>query len=472
MKIASQFQQSPRTLLWLVAIGFFMQTLDSTIVNTALPSIAKDLNESPLHMQWVLVSYMLTNAMIIPASGWLADRFGTRKIFSIAIVLFIIGSAICAFSPNLSVLVGGRVVQGCGAAMLMPVGRLAVLRTFPKDRFLKAMSFVTIPGLIGQVIGPTLGGWLAEMLSWHWVFLINLPIGIAGVVATWHAMPDKRAPAVDPFDITGYLYLAVAMVAISLSLDGFSSLGLERALVVLLLVLGLAACAIYWLHAQRAAHPLFNRSLFKVNSFKVGILGNIFARIGTGSMPFMLPLFMQTQLDYSPAQAGMMMLPVAFAAIFAKRMATSLIGNFGYRWVLTGNTLLLGAMIASFALMSREQPLILSLLLLACFGAANSLQFTAMNTVTLKDLDGTTASSGNTMLSMTQMLSMSLGVSIASTILQAFNDMLTHSLVKDASLTAFHLSFVLIGVMSCIASLIFWHLPADRRPKAHVESLG
>ncbi|HEY6894376.1 MAG TPA: MFS transporter, partial [Rhodanobacteraceae bacterium] len=217
-------------LLWLVALGVFMQMLDSTIVNTALPSMAAGLGESPLRMQSVVIAYALTMAMLIPASGWLADRLGTRRVFFAAITLFTFGSLLCAYSHTLGQLVGSRVVQGVGGAMLLPVGRLAVLRSFPRGEFLRAMSFVTLPGLIGPLIGPTLGGWLVEIASWHWIFLINLPVGIIAGTATLLLMPDAKSE-VARFDIVGYLMLSFSMVAISLSLDGLSELGLRHAAV-------------------------------------------------------------------------------------------------------------------------------------------------------------------------------------------------------------------------------------------------
>jgi len=222
-------ERSLKRLLWLVAVGFFMQTLDATIVNTALPAMARSLGESPLRMQSVVVAYSLAMAMLIPASGWLADRFGTRRIYVGAIVVFAAGSLACAMSSSLAMLVAARVVQGLGGALLLPVGRLVVLRTFPRERFLQAMSFVAIPGLVGPLIGPTLGGWLVEAASWHWIFLINLPVGVIGALASLRWMAASPATTRVRFDVAGYLLLAFGMVAISLSLDGLSGLGLRQA---------------------------------------------------------------------------------------------------------------------------------------------------------------------------------------------------------------------------------------------------
>ena len=275
-----------RALLWLVAIGFFMQSLDGTIVNTALPTMAQALHESPLHMQMVVVAYALTMAVVIPATGWLADALGTRRVYLAAIVLFSAGSLACAMSPSLEWLVAARVLQGMGGAMLLPVGRLAVLRVFPREQFLEAMSFVAIPGLIGPLIGPTLGGWLVDAISWHWIFLINLPIGVLGVITTLTAMPNLRSPNPGHFDTGGYLMLAVAMVSTSLALDGMGSLALKHVIVVMLLLLGLSMLTAYWLHALRSRAPLFPPRLFSIQSYRVGLLGNLFARIGSGAMPY------------------------------------------------------------------------------------------------------------------------------------------------------------------------------------------
>ena len=462
----SSASANPRALLWLVAIGFFMQTLDSTIVNTALPAMAHSLGVSPLRMQSVVVAYALTMAVLIPATGWLADRFGTQRVFLVAITLFTLGSAACAAAPSLNMLVAARVLQGLGGAMLLPVGRLAVLRAFPGDKFLEAMSFVAIPGLIGPLIGPTLGGWLVEALSWHWIFLINLPVGIVGALVTLRFMPNLRSANVARFDLGGYLLLVVAMLAISLALDGLGAWGMRHALVTLLLVGGLAALAAYWLHALKSPAPLFPPHLFALPSFRVGLLGNMFARIGSGAMPYMLPLLLQLYMGYSPAQAGMLMLPTAIAGMAVKRVVTAVIGHFGYRRVLALNTVLLGAMIAGFALMTPDQPLALRVAQMALFGAINSVQFTAMNTVTLKDLDSTRASAGNGMLSMVQMLSMSLGVSVAAALLAAFGGWLGG---PDGAQTlgVFRTTLVAIGVITAASASIFWQL--DQAPEAAPE---
>ncbi|MDB6062720.1 MAG: transporter [Verrucomicrobiaceae bacterium] len=452
--------QSPRLLLWLVALGFFMQTLDSTIVNTALPAMAHSLGERPLRMQSVVVAYALTMAMLIPASGWLADRFGTRRVYFSAIALFVAGSLCCAFAHNLSQLVAARVLQGAGGAMLMPVGRLAVLRAFPRADFLRAMSFVTIPALIGPLIGPALGGWIVQIASWPWIFLINVPVGAIGIIATQRFMPDSRAVQSGSFDLSGYAMLAFGMVAVSLALDGLAGLGIQTATVRVLLVFGLASIAAYALHAVRVPQPLFSPALFRVPTFSVGLLGNLFARIGSGAMPFLLPLFLQVSLDYTPFEAGLALLPMAIAGMAAKPVAQRLIKRIGYRHMLVGNTVLIGAVMASFALTSAQEPLAVRIVQLATFGFFNSMQFTAMNTVALKDLPEQHTSGGNSLLSMVMMLAMSLGVATAGALLANFEDFFNAG-VAAQTINAFHATFVTVGLITLASAWIFWQLSPD-----------
>jgi len=455
--------ESPRkSLLWLVAVGFFMQTLDATIINTALPAMAASLGESPLRMQSVVVAYALTMAMLIPASGWIADRFGTRRVFFSAIVLFVVGSVLCALSRGIGQLVAARVVQGMGGALLLPVGRLALLRSVPRAEFLAAMSFVAVPGLIGPLMGPTLGGWLVQYASWHWIFLINVPVGLAGCVATLYFMPDLRAALQRRFDGVGYAMLAFGMVAVSLAIDGVSGLGLHGVGVVVLMIFGFASITAYWLHAQRRPDPLFEPALFGIPTLSIGLLGNLFSRLGSGCMPFLVPLLLQVSMNYSPLRAGLMMLPIALAGMAMKRFATPLILRWGYRRVLVVNTALVGLTMASFGLATPAQPAALQIVQLLVFGAVNSLQFTAMNTITLKDLDGPMASSGNSLLSMVQMLAMSMGVAAASAVLGAYTEVFG-SATPLATLHAFEATFASMGLVTLASALIFWHLPPEAR---------
>jgi EmrB/QacA subfamily drug resistance transporter len=456
-----------RLLPWVVAIAFFMQTLDGTILNTTLPTMARDLGESPLRMQSVVIAYMLTVALFIPASGWLADRFGTRRAFLAAIVLFSLGSLLCALSPSLGWLIAARVLQGIGGALLLPVGRLAVLRAFPRAELLKVLSFVTIPGLLGPLVGPPLGGWLVEIASWHWVFLINLPVGLLGVIVSLRYMPDLRG-AQEPFDWPGFIMFSLGLVMVTLGLQGLGEHSLSAVASILLAIGGLAAMAAYWVHAARHERALFSLKLFEIPTFSVGILGNLFSRLGSGAMPFLTPLFLQVGLGYSPSRAGLTMVPTVLGAMLIKFFAVPVIERFGYRRVLVINTLLLGGFIGGFALVDEATPHLAILVYLACFGVCNSMQFTAMNTLTLGDLDDSRASGGNSLLSVVMQLSMSLGVAAAGALLAAFASPVIIPIASDVGprdlLHTFHATYVCMGALSALAAGIFFQLGRGEGP--------
>lgn len=460
--------RTARLLPWIVAIAFFMQTLDGTILNTALPSMAADLSEDPLRMQSVVIAYMLTVALLIPASGWLADRFGTRHIFFGAIALFSLGSLLCAVSQSLNMLVIARIIQGLGGALMMPVGRLVVLRAYPRTELVRIMSFITLPGLLGPLIGPTLGGWLVEYASWHWIFLLNLPVGALGCWAAYRFMPELRGSERTRFDLIGFLLFGASMLLITMALEGLGELHLPHMRVVLLLLGGLACLAAYWLRAGRTPNALFPPRLFNTRSFAVGIFGNIFARLGTGALPFLTPLLLQLGMGYSPAQAGMSMIPLALAAMAMKPLAKPLIDRLGYRRILTFNTVLLGLLITSLALVDGQTSHLQLAIQLSLIGAFNSLQFTAMNTVTLIDVPDSDASSGNGLLSVVVQLSISMGIATGAALLSGFS--LDNQAAAEGVLSAFQSTYLCIGLLTILAAGIFLQLaPEDARSSRRVK---
>ena len=450
-------------LLWIVATGFFMQTVDTTIVNTALPAMAASLGVHAFDMKSVVVAYSLTMAMLTPASGWLADRFGTRRIYFAAILVFATGSVLCASSHSVWQLVAARVVQGIGGSMLLPVGRLAVLRTFPSEGYLAALAFVSIAGQAGPLLGPVLGGWLVQVASWHWIFLLNVPIGVAGCAAVWYFLPREPNAAAAPFDMPGFILLSICMVAFSLALDApvrKNGNGAELLWNAGLLLLSILAALLYVLLARRRRHALFPLSIFKQAGFSLGLFGNLVARTGASAVPFLLPLLLQLQLGYSPLQSGMMMLPVALAGVSTKRAITPMVQRFGYTNFLVFNTAVVGLSIAGFATLSQAWPLALQIVQLAIFGAANSLQFTAMNGVTLKDLGREYSSSGNSLFSMVQMLAIGIGVTLGGALVQTFSARWSNPLL------AFRLTFICVGLVTLLSALVFVRLGTVRRSMA------
>jgi len=450
---------SVRWQLWIVAFGFFMQALDTTIVNTALPSMAKSLGESPLHMHMVVVAYVLTVAVMLPASGWLADRVGVRNIFFTAIVLFTAGSVFCASANTLNELVMARVLQGVGGAMMVPVGRLTVMKIVPRSQYMAAMTFVTLPGQVGPLLGPALGGILVEYASWHWIFLINIPVGIVGAIATLWLMPNYTLQT-RRFDMSGFIMLALGMATLTLALDGQRGLGISTLTLAGLIAVGVLSLLLYLWHARKNDNALFSLNLFNTRTFSLGLTGSFAGRIGSGMLPFITPVFLQIGLGFSPFHAGLMMIPMVLGSMGMKRIVVQVVNRFGYRRVLICATLglaLISLLFMTVALMGWYWLLPLVLFLQ---GMINSSRFSSMNTMTLKDLPDDLASSGNSMLSMVMQLSMSIGVTVAGLLLGMYGQ--NHISVDSAgSHQVFLYTYLSMAVIIALPALIFARVPDD-----------
>ncbi|WP_053141023.1 multidrug transporter subunit MdtD [Erwinia billingiae] len=444
-------------LPWIAAMAFFMQALDATILNTALPAIAQSLNRSPLAMQSAVISYTLTVALLIPVSGWLADRYGTRKVFIVAVSLFTLGSLACALSGSLASLVAFRVVQGVGGAMMMPVARLALLRAYPRSELLPVLNFVTMPGLIGPVLGPMLGGVLVTYATWHWIFLINIPMGIAGIIYARKYMPDFTTPR-RRFDFLGFLLFGIGLVLLSSGIELFGEKIVATSIALAVTLGGVLLLLLYIVHARRHPTPLIPLPMFKTRTFSVGILGNIAARLGTGCIPFLMPLMLQVGFGYSAILAGCMMAPTALGSIMAKSMVTQVLRWFGYRKTLVWISVIIGVLVASFALQTPGMSLLVLLLPLFILGMGMSTQFTAMNTITLADLNDANASSGNSMLAVTQQLAISFGVAVSAAVLRFYENF------DGSNVQHFHATFLTMGVVTVISGAVFLMLkPGDGR---------
>ena len=441
-------------LPWIAAMAFFMQALDATILNTALPAIAQSLNRSPLAMQSAIISYTLTVAMLIPVSGWLADRFGTRRIFMLAVSLFTLGSLACALSNSLGMLVVFRVIQGIGGAMMMPVARLALLRAYPRSELLPVLNFVTMPGLVGPILGPVMGGVLVTWASWHWIFLINIPIGVAGLLYARKYMPNFTTPR-RSFDMWGFLLFGLSLVLFSSGMELFGEKVVETWLALSIIFSGIALLLLYIRHARRHPTPLISLNLFKTRTFCVGIAGNIASRLGTGCVPFLMPLMLQVGFGYPALIAGCMMAPTALGSILAKSTVTQILRWFGYRKTLVGVTLFIGVMIAQFALQTQAMAIWMLVLPLFILGMAMSTQFTAMNTISLADLTDENASSGNSVLAVTQQLSISLGVAVSAAVLRFYEGVDGTNTVEQ-----FHYTFITMGAVTVVSALTFMLLKA------------
>ena len=455
-----KFKLSPsqaKFLPYVLAVALFMQILDATILNTALPEMALALGESPLKMQWAVISYALTLAIFIPISGFMADKYGTRKVFLSAIVLFSIGSIFCAMSPSLDILVASRILQGIGGAMMTPVARLILVKSYPRNQLLTVMNFAVIPALIAPLVGPLVGGYLVQYASWHWIFLINVPMGILGMIIGFKLVPDLREAA-GKLDWLGFGLFAIAAGLLTLAVELLSKP--DKALWgVSLVAIGVSLLLMYARHAREATNPIFPLSLFDIRTFKIGITGNLFTRLGISAVPYLMPLLLQVAFKYTPSQAGWLLTPIAVGAMGIKPWVSKIIQRFSYRKVLVINTTVLGTLIILLAQLDASMPWYYIAPLLVVMGACNSMQFSAMNTITIGDLKGSQTSSGNSLMAVNQQLAVSFGIAFGAAILTVFSDRLNFEIIS-----AFHATYYVLGVITIISGLSFLRLkPEDGR---------
>ncbi len=448
---------SSRQLLpWLVAVAFFMESLDTTILNTAVPAISNALRVTPLSMKSVLASYTLSLAVFIPISGWMADRFGTRRVFASAIGLFTLGSVLCGISTDIHQLVACRILQGCGGAMMVPVGRLTLVRTFAKSELIRAMSFVAIPALIGPMLGPVAGGLIVGYLHWRIIFFVNIPIGLVGLLMVYLHLPDYREPT-HALDVVGLILFGSGVALLSYVLEIFGEHTLTTGEILGLLTVSLLLIAGYELHATRTAFPLLDLSLFRIRTFSAAVSGSFFTRLGIGGVPFLLPLLYQVGLGFTPVQSGLLIMPQAIAAMSTKFLMPRILARAGYRGVLISNTVVIGVILLSFATIGLSTPVWVIVLLAFFYGAFTSLQYTSMNTLVYADVNEAQTSSASSIASTAQQMSISFGVAAAGLTTAFFVPARFHS-NPQAMIHGIHEALFVLGGFTILSTIIFHRL--------------
>jgi EmrB/QacA subfamily drug resistance transporter len=456
--IVSPKSFDPKRLLpWLVAVAFFMESLDTTILNTAVPAMAAALHIVPLSTKSVLSSYTLSVAVFVPVSGWMADRFGTRRVFSTAIGLFIMGSLLCGLSTDIHQLVAFRVLQGLGGAMMVPVGRLTLVRTFPKNELVRAMSFVAVPALIGPMLGPVVGGFIVHYFTWRMIFFVNLPIGITGFLCVLRYLPDYRAKRSDPLDWIGLVLFSTGVALLSYVLEVFGEHSLPTTWIVGLLLVSILLLTTYAIHASKKATPLLQLALFKIRTFRVAVGGSFITRLGAGGVPFLLPLLYQSGLGFTPVQSALLIIPQPIAAMSLKFVLPQILSRFGYRNVLIFNTITMGGSIALFSTIGITTPIWMIVIQAFVFGFGSSLQYSSMNTLVYADMQDRQTSMASTMSSTMQQMSLSFGVAAASLSAAFFiPDRYNSSTVE--LIHGIHLAFIVLGAFTVISALLFYTL--------------
>ena len=450
-------------LPWLVAVAFFMESLDTTILNTAVPSIAQALQVAPLSMKAVLSSYTLSLAVFIPVSGWMADRFGTRRVFAAAIGIFTLGSFLCGISRDIHLLVACRVLQGCGGAMMLPVGRLTMVRTFARSELIRAMSFVAIPGLIGPMLGPIAGGLIIGYFHWSVIFFLNIPIGLAGLYLVYQHLPDYRGRAEPAARFRRPDPVRLRHRTTVLRAGGIRRTHPERPRNPGSAWRFPACCwpATACTATRILQHPLLRLSLFRIRTFRASVVGSFATRLGIGGIPFLFPLLYQVGLGFTPIQSGLLMMPQAMAAMSLKPAMPGILTRFGYRNVLISNTLMLGLMIMLFATIGAATPVWLIVLQVFCFGFLTSLQYTSMNTLVYADVSAEETSSASTIASTMQQMSISFGIATASLATALFIPDRFHSSNAPQLIHGIHQAFLVLGAMTVLSTIVFRSLKND-----------
>ena len=442
----------------IVACALFMENLDSTALATALPAIAASFGESPLRLSLAITSYLFALAVFIPISGWVADRFGARRVFRLAIAIFVLGSILCGLSTTIWHLVLARTLQGMGGAMMVPVGRLVLLRSVAKADLVRAMAWLTMPAMIGPMLGPPLGGFLTTYLSWHWIFWINVPIGVLGIVLVSLFIPNLREERPPPLDLLGFLLSAAGLLGL---VFGFETIG--RGLVpwstaLLLLAVGILGIGLYVLHAARTMYPVIDLGLLGIQTFRASILGGSLFRIGIGAMPFLLPLMLQAGFGLSAFRAGLLTFAAAAGAMAMKLTAAPILKQFGFKRVLIVSALISAAFIAANGLFEPSTPHLLILGVLLVGGFFRSLQFTSINTLAYADIERQWLSRATSFASMMQQLSLSIGVGTGALLLH-----LTVAARGAEHVAAgdFAPAFFIVALASALSVLAYLRLPPD-----------
>lgn len=446
----------PRVLIPLiVACALFMENLDSTVLSTSLPAIARELNQDPITLKLAVTSYLLSLAVFIPASGWLADRYGARLIFRLAIAIFTLGSIGCGLSNSIEGLVAGRIVQGMGGAMMVPVGRLVVLRTIPKSELVGSMAWLTVPALIGPIMGPLAGGFITTYFSWRWIFWINVPIGVIGIYLATRFIPDIRAEAPGRFDTAGFFLSGIGLASLVI---GSTSLGLgfwPLEVNAALLAIGVASLLLFLRHARHVPRPILDLTLLRIKTFRSSMVGGSLFRIGIGATPFLLPLLFQFGFGLNAFQSGSLTFASGIGAIAMKFIALPVVRRFGFRRVLMVNAVISSLLLAAPASFSAQTPAAIIIVVVLISGFFRSLQFTAINAIAYADVDHRQMSSATSLSSVVQQLSISAGVSIGALALET-----TRALKGDTMLLAadFIPAFLAIGGAAMLSFVVFARL--------------
>ena len=448
-----------RIIPLIVSLAFFMEAMDSTIINTSIPAMSSSLNVNPIDLKIALISYLLSLAMFIPISGWLADKFGMKKIFIAAFFIFTVSSLWCGFSQNLTELVIARFFQGIGGALNLPVGRLIILRTFGRQQLISIMSRVVMVGALGMMLGPVLGGQITHYLSWHWIFWINLPIGCLAIGLAMYGLTNPPAQPVPPLDKMGFLLfgLGLALLTFGLSEMSESTISFLHSILIILMAMGLFIAYVF--HSRKQPHPIVKTELLMMRTFRISVIGNLLSRLGFGGVPFLVPLLLQIGLGYSAQFSGLILAPTAIGVLILKPCLLPILRFFGYKRLLMLNTILAALSLWSFIFINASTSFYFIGFLTFFYGVIVSIQYSAMNTLAYSNIAAEHLSAATSIMSTLQQVAQSFGVAVSALFLRYFS-----SFSPDHfSLTTriFHETFFAVGLITFCSTLIYFHMKID-----------
>jgi len=439
-----------------VSFALFMEALDATIINTAIPVMAKNLQVNPVDLKIALISYLLSLAIFIPISGWIADKFGTKQVFITALTVFTLSSAACGMAHSLPELVIARCLQGLGGSLTLPVGRLIILRTYERHQLIHAMSKVIMVVSLGLMLGPVLGGLITHYFSWRWVFLVNIPVGMMTIIAAFHFLENTPKKIVPPLDFIGFILFGTALATVTFGLYALSETTFSDSVTVIILTISLILFMLYVIHSRRAIHPIINVSLFKSRTFLISVLGNLISRLSFGGVPFLLPLLLQIGLGYSPQVSGLLIAPMAVGVLFVKMFTLRLLRLLGYKKLLMVNTLLVSLCLWSFTLISSEVSSYLIGVITFIFGIIIAVQYSGMNSLAYAELSPDDLSSAASIMGTLQQIAQSFGVALGALLLRYYSAD-SHSMF-NLTTPIFHQAFVAMGVITLFSTVIFLQL--------------
>ena len=446
-------------ILFVIAIAFFMEAIDSTILNTAIPAISHSLKIDPLDLKVGLLSYLLSLSIFIPISGWLADKFGVKKIFILALFIFTASSLWCGFATNLTELVIARFAQGIGGALNLPVGRLIILRTFGRHKLVSAMTRIVMVGSLGLMLGPVLGGVITQSFSWHWIFWINIPVGIIAMSLAYIYLTEEKQAEVHALDKMGFVLFGLALAGLTFGLSALSENTVNISVSLSIILISLFLLVLYYLHSYHLSNPIIKTDLLKLRTFRVSTLGNLFSRLGFGGVPFLIPLMLQVGLGYSPSASGFLLAPTAIGILLVKPFLLPILNGLGYKRLLIINTVFAGLSLWLFMLIDTHTSIYLIGLSTFLYGFIVSLQYSAMNSIAYADLNHADLAAASSIMSTLQQFSMAFGVAACALLVRIFSSLLT----SNNSLTplTFHYTFFVMGIITMLSTSIFLFLKKE-----------